>query len=220
MKWILRLLWLASLTLSMSARGDFLAEFPGLTQFVHREPRSQFYFGFGVSPVGIVDNRIIHSFSAFQCHYIDGLLDFEMFNATIALSSVSKEGFSSSRQLAFRSSPKLLLFGFLSVGPLLGYEYVSFPDVTSRLVKGSFATPYEPFSGQGLVYGAVVSQSFDFGDAYKIKLTQSLYRQTYDTHQTGTGWTHQFERRELEMDPDRTLIKPSLVFQLEVAFLF
>lgn len=207
--------------LTTAAKADFLDENPSLKKHIYREPRSSFWIGAGVGPVGFLENRAIHSLSAFQLHWNPGLLDWEIINVSLGLTSFAKESFTKARHFFFRSSPKLKIFGFLSFGPLIGYEFVSFPEIATKITKGGFQTPqFEPFSSRGAIYGVEVTQSFPFGESYQIRIAEVFYRQSYSTTVTSEGWDYLYDKPEIQNDPNRTLIKPSYVFLLEFSFLF
>ncbi len=210
------LLFIASVAFS----NTFTDKFPELKQFLYKEPKSNFYFGLGVSPISILTNRILFTASIFQLHWIKKPFDIEIFNGSIG-TSFGKSGYVGSNNFYFRISPKLNLLNFLSLGPFVGMEFVSFPSIKVKIEKNNLATPsYEPFSSNGLIYGLIFSETFDIGGGYFLKLNQLAYKQTYSTTLTSYGWNYQFEKEQIELDPERELIKPSVVFMLEVALLY
>lgn len=196
-----------------------LEEFPHLGKRVYREPESRFLVGFALSPIALLRSRYATSAGLFQLHYRSGWLDYEIFGATLGFFFTSND-LAGSKYFLFRTVPKVRVLPFLSVGPLLGLEFVSFPSVQARLFKGGFGTPVEPFSSNGIVYGGVLAQTFDLGGGYVLKLSQLVYQQTYSTTEAFDGWIYVFEDPALQADPNRSLIKGSLVIMLEAALLF
>jgi len=64
-------------------KSDFLKNHPNLEEYIYKEPHSNFYFGVGFSPLGLMKNRIFFSGSIFQLHYISDWLDHEIINISI-----------------------------------------------------------------------------------------------------------------------------------------
>lgn len=218
----MKALLILSLLVTGMARADFLDDHPALKKHVYQEPRSDLWVGFGVSPVGFLENRTLHVLSAFQFHWMPRYLDWEIINVSLGLTSFSKESYAKARTFFFRTSPKLRVLGFLSFGPMVGFEYVSFPDVGSIQVSPppQFKTPNEPFSSKGIIYGAEISETIRLAQAYYLKISQVIYRQTYPTTTASNGWEYVFDKPELQADPARTAIKPSYVVLLEFSLLF
>ena len=214
-----RLILLALTGLTLTAHASFVDEYPELKRHLYAEPKSNFYIGLGVGAVGFVENRAIHSLSVFQLHYINGAADLELLNLGLAVSSFGKDPLSTSRHFLLRASPKLRLFEFLSIGPVVGFEWVSFPNASVVLAKGGFGTPPEAFSSNGLVYGLMVSQTIKLGD-HQLRLNQLLYKQTYRADQTENGWVYQFEDGALAADPEKKAVRAGYTFLFECAFLF
>lgn len=204
---------------SLSVFANTTQEYPELKKFLFKEPKSDFLFGLGVSPIGIANNRFVLSVNFFEFHWRHEPFDVEIFKASFGF-GYSQQSYAGSRTFTIRTSPKFTLFHFLSIGPLIGYEYVSFPDVKSTLQYNQFATPTEPFSSLGLIYGAAVSETFPFQNDYLLKITQTVFQETYSTTQAGNGWTYVFEEPSLQNDPARTQIKPSLVLMVDFSLLY
>jgi len=212
------------LLVTTAARADFVDDHPNLKKHVFVEPRSDLWLGFGLSPVGFLENRTLHVLSVFQFHWMPRYLDWEIINVSLGLTSFSKESFARARHFFFRSSPKLRVLGFLSFGPMIGYEYVSFPEVSaeqiSPLPAPQYKTPLEPFSSKGIIYGAEVSETIRLGTSYYLKISQVVYRQTYSTTTASNGWDFKFDKPELQNDAERKSIRPSYVFLLEFSLIF
>lgn len=209
------------LLLARPASASFLEEFADLKKLTPPEPRSSFYFAFGLSPVAISQNSTSVMFDAFELHWLSRFVDFELLSGSVGFSLIADTDFAASRRFLARSSPKLRVLEFLSVGPLVGYEFVTFPNVPTRLTQGGLQTPYaEPFSSSGVLYGMQVSETFHYGDSYLIKVSQSFYKQTYSTTKTSNGWNYQFDIPALAADPDRKAIRASYVIMMDVSLLF
>jgi hypothetical protein len=196
----------------------FEEEFPNLKKFVFSENKSNIFFGIGISPLGIVKNKAGFGLSIFQIHYIKGNLDWEMVNASF-MSTASDVAETNFKSFTFRTAPKFKLFRILSAGPLLGIEFVNYPDISAKIGNGTFFTKPEPFSSRGLIYGAALSETFNIGK-YTIKANQLLYKQNYSTTEAFVdGWNYYYEgRADLNLDP--TPIAGGWVFMLEFSFLY
>lgn len=211
---------LLSIVFSSSANASILEEHPALRKHLFVEPASDLYLGFSVSPIGVLESKAVHMLGLVQFHWIRGIADVELMSVHVGTTSISKTDFAGSRHFLFRSSPKLRIFDFLSVGPLVGFEFISFPKIGVSLAKGGFSTPVEPFSAKGWILGALISETFAFQEKYLLKINQSVYWQHYSTVQTDDGWRYRFDKAEIEGDRDRTIIKPSYVAMLEICLLY
>jgi len=204
---------------SAGAQSNFLKEYTDLDQFVFREPSSQFYLGVGISPLSFVNQKLALGMSAFQAHYITPRWDITLLNAMFQFAFGGQEQ-ASSRHYLMRSSVKLRLSSFLSVGPLVGYEVLSFPQVLSSMRKGVKATKFEPFSSRGLVYGAELSQLFRLDGDRMIRLSQFIVKQTYRTTKTPEGWEYDFTNPDTGETYDPNLVKTGIVVAVEASYLF
>lgn len=208
-----------SLLVARAEATGILEEFPHLQKQIYQEPESRFRVGFALSPIALQRSRFATSAGLFQMHYTSGLLDFEIFSASLGFSVTSNDS-AGSKYFLFRTAPKLRVLPFLSIGPVVGFEFVSFPNVQARLFKGGFGTPIEPFSSNGFIYGGVMAETFELGGGYTLKVSQIVYQQTYSTTEAFDGWVYVFEDPAIQSDPSRSLIKGSLVMMLEAALLF
>jgi len=198
---------------------SFLESYPSLEKLVFVEPDSNFVLGFGIAPVGVAADRYYSSVSALQLHWITELWDIELFNASFGMSK-GQDRYSSSINYTFRTSPKIRVFERLSVGGVVGMEYISFPDVDSKLVSGQYSTPTEPFSSMGPVYGIALSEMFEYKTTKYLKINQVAYKQSYSTKKSKDGWTYKYSRDELENDPERKAIAPAWVIAVEFSLLY
>src|SRR4051812_3015726 len=82
-----------------------LKEYPGLKDFVFKEPSSQVYLGVGVNPLGFVKSKAAFSLSPLQIHYMSKRLDWEIFYTSFQWAFGGK---APERSLHFimRSAPK------------------------------------------------------------------------------------------------------------------
>lgn len=199
------------------AAPTFLDENPTLQKFVYREPETHFYFGFGASPITVFHNRFGFAVSVFQIHFMSPLLDWEIFNASFGFTLADQNGIAG-RTYTFRTVPKWRLGRTLSIGPLLGYEFVSFPSVTAYLEKGLFTPVSYPFSASGPIYGFAISENFDAGTQYKFKINELAYRQNYSTTGTSNGWKYYYDQTSL--NADQSPIAAGWVFAFEFSFLY
>lgn len=216
---ILALIVLASLGVlsARPARANIVQNYPNLKKYLFEEESSAFYLGFGISPLSVLNNRVYFTANIFQLQWLNRTWDLELLSASFGF-TVGREDYSNSRHFTFRSSPKWRINELISIGPLLGFEFVSFPSLQARFFKDGLFSPSEPFSSRGIIYGLSLSETFRFGDDYFLKLNQNIYQQTYSTTETSDGWTYLYDRADIQAD--RSPIKSSLVFMLEVSFLY
>src|SRR5205085_1831260 len=120
----------------------FLTDYPDLRKYLAEEPSSPYLFGFGLSPITFVASKIAVSISVLQIHRVTERWDWEVLDGSLAF-ALSGENASASRHFSLWTAPKYRVFSRVSVGLLGGYEYVSFPDILSRLEKSGLATEYE-----------------------------------------------------------------------------
>ncbi len=213
--WVLILLLLAN---APSAQAVSIVEsYPNLKELTFKEPKSNFYLGFGFTPIGSTHGRTLFGINFFQLHWIRDYWDMELFSATYGMTN-GQPAYLESRHFLFRTSPKIRFFKMLSVGPLLGYEYVSFPEINSHLFKVPWATPVEPFSSKGLIYGLMFSETLPVWNDYILKLNQVIMKQTYSTEKTTDNWDYLFDRREVRND--KSAIEADTVLMIEISLLF
>jgi hypothetical protein len=218
MKRILLLLAACLLAAATPARAGFIDEQPSLSKLLFSEADSNLRLGFGVSPLGIMKNKASYALSVFQVHRTTEWIDWELFNASYG-TTLSGSAESNLKLVTLRTAPKLRVFKGLSVGPVAGIEFVSFPDINSRLGNGVFFTPAVPFSTQGWIYGAAISEEFRMGANTPFKATQLVYRQVYSTTRSSReGWDYYYDTAAL--NADSSPIGPSWVFLIEFSMLY
>lgn len=200
----------------LNAHANFLDTYPHLEKFLFRERPSHISLGFGVSPFTLFKNKAGFSVSLFQVHYRNGLLNWEVFHGSFGLAIADKPE-NSIRVFTFRTSPRLKLSNAIAIGPLVGYEFITFPDISARLHNASLFTPSEPFSSRGLIYGLAVTQEFRIGERYSLRAMESVYRQSYSTTSVD-GWSFYFDKTGSGFDVGN--IAPGTVFALELSFLY
>jgi hypothetical protein len=209
-----------------AARAESITEtYPDLEKFVYSEKSSKTYFGFGISPISIIGSKIGLSVDLFELHYIKDPWDLEIFTATFGTAFGSTNG--SEQYFLFRTVPKYQILKNISIGPLLGLEFVSFANVSGELNK-NLPTPTNPdndeftpsykFSSMGAVYGGAISETFNFGKSMLIKVNEYVYKETYSYLGTSNGWSYYFDQSNLNSDPSP--IAPSTVFMLNLSFLY
>ena len=197
---------------------DITQKFPHLNQYLFRETDTKIRFGFGIAPIEILKRRVAVSLSILQIHYITPTIDWELLNGSYG-STISGEANTKVNSFAFRTVPKLRLTETFSLGPMIGYEYVRFPDVKARQYRGNYFTPEEPLSSRGLIYGGCASQIIKTKGNSLIRLNQLVYKQTYDVSKTSNqGWSYYYSDNALNLDPSP--IAAGIVFALEVSFLY
>jgi hypothetical protein len=202
----------------VSERPSITKTFPNLADLTFKEPKSDFYLGFGVGPVGAVHGRTMFEVDFFQVHWIRDYWDIEILNASYGI-TMAQPSYLESRHFTFRASPKIRFFKMISIGPLFGYEFVSFPQINTKILKAPWSTPnYEPFSSKGPIYGVALSETFPVWTDYILKLNEIYYQETYSADKTTDGWDYLYEKRELR--DDRSSVGADTVFMVEVSLLF
>lgn len=201
----------------VSTSQSFLEKYPHLKQNLGAEPNSNLYLGLAMGPLGVLNNRMMFSANFFQLHYITEGWDNELLSISFGATTGSPN-YVQSNHFIFRTMPKYRINKLLSMGPILGYEYVSFPAVSAVLFDDGYQTKPEPFSSSGMIYGVGVSENFETEGGLKIKVNQVVYKQSYSTEHAGHGWNYLFDLKSLRTDP--TPIKAGMLFLLEIGVLF
>jgi len=210
-------LLLGSLTVDLASASSIVETYPDLKEQLFKEPKSAYYLGFGLTPLGTVKSRFIFAANFFQVHWIRDRYDIEILNASYAVTT-AQPSYVQYDSFTFRTSPKYKVLQNFSVGPLLGYEFVSYPQINARLYKNGYSSPSEPFSSKGVIYGVMVSENITYKENYFIKLNQVLYNETYSTEKTDQDWLYLYDRSELRKD--KTDLENGTVFLFEVSLLF
>jgi len=198
---------------------EFLKEYPQLNKFIYEKPHSNIYLGIGITPLAMTDNRFIFSGSLFQLHYINHKWDIELLNISIGLNQAEDNTYSS-YHFIIRTAPKMKVYKSLSIGAIVGWEFVSFPKVMKKEYKNQYFTPMEPFSSTGAILGIILSQEFKYNKKYIIKINEFIYREFYSVDEAKYSWKYWFEDEQIEQDPDKKAIAPSFVGGLEISILF
>jgi hypothetical protein len=209
----------------------FITDYPELKKFLYVPPKAPVYVGLGLAPVGLMGSKLLFSMSLFQVHLITDNWDWEIFSASIGQVK-SDKAFANSKHFTAWTSPKYNLLhifdnGMLSVGPLVGLEYVSFSEIQVRKIRyrgnGQAITTVdtEDMTTGGYIYGISLSETFTLEKDRKFKLSQIFYKQTYSVTEPGRGWTFDYNDPTIINNQDnKDEISPSTVFLLEFAFLF
>jgi hypothetical protein len=203
--------------LTARAAESIVDTFPSLQKHVYSEKASNTYIGFGISPITIVNSKIGFSANIFQLHWIKNRYDFEIFSASYGL-TMGQSSTSSNQFFVLRTAPKIRLFGSISIGPVLGLEFVNFSNLQAELNKNNQFTPMQPFSALGAIYGVNVSENFALDRSYTLKINQIVYNETYSYSGTNNGWNYYFNSSAINTDPSP--IKPSTVIVLEISLLY
>jgi hypothetical protein len=218
----------ASATGSKLDEGSIVDRFPELGSFIREEQASGLYFGFGVSPVTLVNGKFGFAASIFQLHYMKKSWDIELVNLSFGTAfgdTLGKEQF-----FLLRAAPKFKIYRNISIGPLLGIEFVQFPNVTAAVTKNVDITgdgvPENAFTEQfdfstfGYFYGGAISQLFEMGPRHDkaIRVSALYFQERYSVTETRNGWTYYLQPNELNFD--KTPIAPASMFMLEISYLY
>jgi len=196
---------------------SFLDKYPLLKKNIYTEPSSNLYLGFSMGVLGVVRDRMFFTANFFQIHYMTSYWDNELLSISYG-TTTANPSYVQSNHFVFRTMPMYRISRFLSVGVLGGYEYVSFPQISAVLYDGIYETKTEPFSSSGVIYGFGASQNFESESAYKIKINEVVYKETYSTQDAGKGWSYLYDSQALRADT--TPIKAGVVMMIEVGMIF
>lgn len=203
---------------ALKPQSDFMDEFPNLKKHLYNEPDTNIRLGVGISPILIMRDKAGFSANIFEVHWMKHPWDWLVFSASYG-TTLSGEPLSKINAFTFRTVPKFKLSRILSAGVVFGYELVSFPDVNSKIYKGTlFSKDFEPFSNSGWIYGAALSETLPLSGKFSLKLNQLLYKQTYDPEGTYNGWLFYYENDALNKSKDQ--IAPGIVFLLEISLIY
>lgn len=196
----------------------FLEAFPNLKNYIFEEPKSGFYLGFGATPIGVMTDRVLFAADFFQLHWMSEHWNIEILNASYGFTQAQNTTLQSN-QFTFRTAPKYKIGQLFSIGPVFGYEYVTFRNVGAKLFKTPWETQvFEPFSSSGIIYGGMISETFKYKNDYLIQFNELAYQQTYSVKKTPENWTYVYEDPSIEADPN--VIGASFVILIQASFLY
>lgn len=205
---------------------QILEQYPSLRKLVYEESPSRYSLGFGITPVGILKEKVYIGLNLFQLYWTQDWLDWQVVNASIGF-GITQTQESKSRHATLRTAPMYRLFEFLSIGPMLGYELVQFQNLQSKYVQTKAIDPEstdpQPFSTHGMIFGVMASQRFQLESGNSIRVTQTIAKQNYAVDSNREGWKNNFNGLPAT-DPTFTAapssIRPSLMLSLEISLLF
>ncbi len=206
---------------------QLIQDFPELKKFLYQPPKAPIYIGVGVSPLGIMGSKLFTGINLFQAHYISSFWDVEIFSATVGQAR-SNKNFANSNHFFARTSPKIIVMnifqtGTVSVGPVAGLEFVSFPKipVKKRQPDTNQITPdFEDLTSSGYFYGFMVSETFILAKDRRFKMNQTIFKQSYDVKKTERGWIFDYQDSSIALTDNQKEIQADTVFMLEFAYLF
>lgn len=195
----------------------FINQYPHLQKNIYQEPDSNYRLGLSAGVVGLVANNLYFSANFFQLHRITTHWDLELLSITYGSTTTQPTDYISNH-FVFRDVPKYRWNDFLSFGPLVGYEYISFPNVSTVITKNSYLTRTEPFSTSGLIYGFAVAQTIKTESGNVWRITEVGYQESYSTTDAGLGWTYLYDKSSLRANSSP--LAAGLVLTIEVGVLF
>ena len=196
---------------------QFFNQYPHLKDNVYKEPESHLHLGISGGLIGFVANRIFFSANFFQVHYITENWDNELFSTAYG-STTTQPSNVKSDHFIFRTVPKYRFNKYVSLGPLLGYEYISFPNISAVQVQNGKSTRSEPFSTYGTIYGVSAAETFSLEGGSLLRITEIVYQETYSVTSAGGGWTYQYNVPAL--NTSQSTIAPGVVTSIEIGILF
>jgi hypothetical protein len=204
-------------TSNIAQASSFIEDNPQFKRFLFRESDSRFRLGFGLTPFQIIKDKPAFSVSLFQLHFYYTWFAWEIIKASYAMTFGSSPA-TKIREIVLRSTPQFRINDMLSIGAIIGYEFISFPDVEMRLTKASLNTELEPFSSRGMIYGVSFSENFRILEKYILRAEQLGYRQNYRVAQSENGWTYTLT--DSNLNRDRSDMKAGWVLQASFSFLY
>lgn len=200
------------------AEPPFMEIYPHLKNYLYKEPSPGLYFGVGATPVGMVKDTMMFSVGFFQLHYISAPWDIEILNATYGFTRTG-DPMLQSDHFTFRVGAKYQFSKLISAGGLFGYELVSFQKIDAKLYKAPWVTrDWEPFSTRGLIYGAIMSETWPYKKSYLFRISQVFYKQTYSVKEAGRGWNYLYRNNAVQTD--RSGIEAGYVAAVEFSILY
>jgi len=205
---------------------QLIQDYPELKKFLYVPPKAPIYIGLGASPISLMGSKLYFSFNLFQVHYLSDYWDIEIFSASIGQAK-SDKGFANSRHFTARTSPKFVFFhifdtGRVSVGPLFGMEYVTFPSIEVKKCRNNICTrDYEELTNSGYIIGGELSQTFTLRKDRRFKVTEVFYKQKYIVDKSERGWNYQPEDPDVfGVSENKKELEASTVFMIEFSYLF
>jgi hypothetical protein len=219
MNWMRSLVGVLLLCVSQHyAQADFLKDFPQLSDLTFREPGSPMRLGLSVTPVGIMKDKTFLAMSPLQVHWYSDFADWEVFSVWLGVSN-ARNKYADSRSFIARSVPKFRVLENLSLGPIVGYELVTFPEATSKIYKGRFFTPQEePFSSRGWVYGGMLSLTFPMGSNV-LRVSPMYMVRTYPHKSLKDGWAFYYTNPDLQTDAAIEELAPESLVAIELGIM-
>lgn len=207
---------------SSRARADFLEDFPHLKKLAYSEPPSPVRLGFGVTPVGIMKDKNYLGFSLLQAHWLSRWIDWELAGFSFGVSN-ARNRYADSRSFFARTAPKFRPLENLSIGAVVGYELITFPNAKSKVhkelpSKAGVSTPEEPFSSKGLVYGGIMSLLVNTSIG-TIRVSPLYLVRTYPHKKLENGWRYIFTNAELSSDAAVEELAPESLVAIELGFM-
>lgn len=207
------------MALGLFGQHQFLEEFPHLEKHHFKEPKSELFYGMGLAPIGMMGTRLFLSANVFQIHQISPNFDWEIISASLG-QVIGQEAFAKSMHFTIRTIPKYRIFDFLSIGPVLGHEFVRYSNVTARLYKNTYVTPYDTLTAKGWIYGAVLSEMFKVAKDKYLKVNQLFFKQNFSVKESSFDWIYLYKNEELKVEDNLELIQPNWVIMLEFSYIF
>jgi hypothetical protein len=215
---------------SLEVDGPTIIQYPSLKKFLFKPPESNFRFGVGMAPLGLMGSKFLFSLSLFQLHYMTDRWDFEVISASIG-KAFSNNEFANTTSFSLKSSPRVKLFSFFetgvfSIGPLLGMEVVRFDDVEVTIKKNiggnNFITTTNPvnLSTFGFIYGVSLSQTFKLKSGNQFKVNEVFYSQNYDISKTRFDWEYNFQDQTVTDPENIQELEKSSVFMIEFSYIY
>lgn len=203
-----------------------ILQFPELKKFLYIPPKASVYIGLGIAPISLMNSKLFFSFNLFQAHYLTENWDWEILSASLGMTRSDKD-FANSRHFTLRTSPKYVFMnlfdtGKVSIGPVVGIEYVEFPEIEVRKCRNNRCTPdYENLTTSGAIYGVSLSQTFLMKKDRRFKITEMYYKQNYDVTSSESGWDYDpLNSTIFSNSSNKDEIVADSVFLIEFSFLF
>jgi hypothetical protein len=203
---------------AQSTWASFLETYPHLAPLMRSDFVSQLHLSASLSPFRTVGSKVGFGIAPVALHYRNGWLDLELFQLSLGFYFLGGESISNHVTFQIRTAPKIQLSSSVSLGPLVGFEYMTFNAVKARIFKNNLYSELEPYSVSGFIWGGLICERFLLKESLWLQIQQTVYVQKFNPNSSYYGWAYDFEQNTLNQDA--SILQPKLVFLIEVGLFF
>ncbi len=200
------------------ALADFLDDFPALKSFIKPESSTHFQLGFGIIPFVDSGSKAGMGVIPFSATVRSSFLEWNFLTASAVFGFLGQGSQNNRVTVEFRTAVKIRITETFSIGPVIGGEFLTFPDISAKLYRNNLASNSEPFSVNGWVVGVIASQNLGLWPNLSLQINESYVLQKYDPVKLQWGWKPVFDASNLNQDPSSLAATPS--FRIEICLLY